>query len=160
MKVLIVEDDDGKRRALATYLSTVLPGAVTREASTFREALDAVGAVPPDLVLLDMTIPSLPPGTSDRDHTLVYGGRDVLRQLRRLAVRAYVVVVTQYESFDAGPESASLADLNEQLREVYPEFYCGAVSFSYLYDSWKEDLTRMIGDIEARLKSDIARGER
>jgi CheY-like chemotaxis protein len=144
MRILLVEDDSAKRRAIRTHLASRLAQAEFREASSFRAALDELNEFIPDLVILDMTIPSLERSTSDRDHLLVYGGRDLLRQLRRLRIPAAVIVVTQYPQFDAGLESLSLAELDEQLRAVYPEHYRGAVSFSFVYDTWREDLDRLL----------------
>lgn len=144
MMVLLVEDDEGKRRQLLAYLGVRLPQARIVEATTFRAAIDRLKEKAPDLVLLDITIPSRPRSSSGRDNTLVFGGRDVLRQMRRLRVSAPVIVVTAYERFDKGPESMSLADLEQQLSDVYPEFYRGAVSFSFRYETWRADLDRLL----------------
>lgn len=144
MKVLIVEDDDAKRRLVSGHLISRLPEAQISEASSFRGAMDAIKRRSPDLILLDVTIPSIEKSTSDRDHTLVFGGRDVLRQLRRANVCAPVIVITAYERFDKGHESLSLEELEAQFAEVYPAWYVGAVSFSFRYDSWREDLSQLL----------------
>jgi len=144
MRLLLVEDDAAKRHAIRGYLAQRLPNAEVLESASFRETIDVLLQSPPDLVLLDMTIPSLQHQTSDRDHVLVFGGRDVLRQLRRLRIPAAVIVVTAYDRFDKGKESMSVEELHAELASVYPEFYRGIVSFSFRYESWKDELTQFL----------------
>jgi CheY-like chemotaxis protein len=146
VRILLVEDDAAKRQAIRGYLSDRLPSAQVVEVTSFRETLDAITAARPDLVLLDMTIPSVAQSTSDRD--LIFGGRDVLRQMRRLGVRTPVIVVTAYERFDRGRESMSAEELHSQLTEVYPEWYRGTVSFSFRYESWREELNELLSSID------------
>ena len=151
MNILIVEDDDSKRRQVRAHVLSRLPNSHLEEAVSFRGAMDSIKRSTPDLILLDVTIPSIEKSTSDRDHTLVFGGRDVLRQLRRAQVNAPVIVITAYERFDKGLESLSLEELEAQFTEVYPEWYIGAVSFSFRYDSWREDLNRLLDTALQRL---------
>jgi CheY-like chemotaxis protein len=159
MRILLVEDDAAKRKALMAFLGARGGDATIVEATSFSSAMDALSDAAPDIVLLDMTIPSIERSTSDRDHTLVYGGRDVMRQLRRLGHAAHVIVVTQYEQFDEGPEAMALGDLDAQLREIDPDRYAGAVSFSFVYDSWKHELERVLQWVEqARHRTSGGRG--
>lgn len=139
MRILLVEDDLAKRNAITEYVKSIAPEAEVEQVTSFRGAVDAMKAHAPDTVILDMSIPSFE-GASAAGRPQVYGGRDVLRQMRRLSIHARVVLVTQYPRFGEGPDSVSLAELDQQLSEVYPEYYVGAVAFSFVYDTWKDAL--------------------
>lgn len=59
VRVLIVDDDAGMRRALRSLVSSERGMRVVGEATTGEEALDAVRRLDPDLVLLDVVLPDL-----------------------------------------------------------------------------------------------------
>jgi DNA-binding response OmpR family regulator len=77
--VLLVEDEATLRRIVARNLTS--RGVDVREASTGGEALQAVAADRPDLLLLDLNLP---------DQT----GWDVLRELKRLGREVPTIVVS------------------------------------------------------------------
>lgn len=77
--VLLVEDEANFRRVIARNLSG--RGLDVREAASAAEALAAVNAEKPDLMLLDINLP---------DHT----GWDVLRDLRSRNVEVPTIVVS------------------------------------------------------------------
>src|SRR5688572_2557759 len=56
--VLVVDDDAATRMLIAEVLSAEL-GATVRGAGDGHEAIAAVGAAPPDLILLDLKMPGL-----------------------------------------------------------------------------------------------------
>ncbi|MBI5490542.1 MAG: EAL domain-containing protein [Deltaproteobacteria bacterium] len=78
-RVLVVDDDDAGRRVSAQILSRA--GAVVAEATGGREAIDAVGRQPFDVVLCDLVMP-------DAD------GIDVLRAIRDRDLDIAVVLIT------------------------------------------------------------------
>lgn len=77
--VLLVEDEATFRRVIARNLSG--RGLDVREAASAAEALAAVNARKPDLMLLDINLP---------DHT----GWDVLRDLRSRGIEVPTIVVS------------------------------------------------------------------
>lgn len=84
LHVLVVDDEPLARRSVIRHLAAALPGVAVREARDGFEALAAIRASPPSLVLLDVEMPEL-------------SGLDVLRQLA--PPRPKVVFVTAYEHF-------------------------------------------------------------
>ena len=56
-RVLLVEDDGDLREMLALSLSS--RGAVTREAETGEEAIDIASTWPPDIVIMDLSLPGI-----------------------------------------------------------------------------------------------------
>ncbi len=84
-RVLLVEDDDGTRRAFAALLKR--EGFVVTLADTLKAALAAVKATHYDAVVLDRKLP-------DGD------GADVLKFLRRSRAATRVVITTGFETDD------------------------------------------------------------
>ena len=78
-RVLIVEDEPALRRVLARNLTG--RGLDVREAETAGEALDAIAAEKPDLLLLDINLP-------DRS------GWDVMREMKQRGTGVPTIVVS------------------------------------------------------------------
>ncbi len=81
-RILIVDDDPDIRESLPGGLSTI--GAEIAVASNGEEALVAVGAEPPDVVLTDVRMPGL-------------DGLEILRLLRQRAPQVDVILMTAYD---------------------------------------------------------------
>lgn len=86
-RILIVDDEDAIRSALSAFLGRV--GFVVTAAATGEDALKAVDADEPALVLLDVVLDE-----SGASHTL--SGLDVLRRLRQRARFVPVIMLTSY----------------------------------------------------------------
>lgn len=83
--VLVIDDDEGVRTALRTYLER--SGYQVREATTGRVGLDLVAEITPDLVLVDLLLPDM-------------HGFDVIRALRRAGDIPIIAVTGQADSHD------------------------------------------------------------
>src|SRR5712671_1696051 len=106
MRVLIVEDDDNKRSRLIEFLGETLPSASIDIAKSFQSGLRQVRDKAANLVLLDMTLPTYDIGPDESGGNMhPFGGRDFLRQMKRLKVITPVIVVTQFETFGSGPDA-------------------------------------------------------
>ena len=82
MKILLVDDHAIVRSGLRRLLSA-LSGVRINEAANGREALTAVRAEPPDLIVLDLNLPGL-------------GGLELLRRLLHEHAQARVVVLSMH----------------------------------------------------------------
>ena len=76
---LVVDDEDGSRHSISKFLT--LDGHVTTEAKDGREALDAIGKHPFDLVVLDLAMPSP-------------NGLELARQIKATAPATRVMLLT------------------------------------------------------------------
>jgi DNA-binding NarL/FixJ family response regulator len=86
-RVLIVDDDDLMRAGLVELLSADEDIMVVGEAANGLEAVDLVGALAPDVVLMDVRMPDL-------------DGIEATRQLATTAPLAKVLVLTTFEHDD------------------------------------------------------------
>jgi DNA-binding NtrC family response regulator len=112
MKILVVDDQRGARRLLLQILR-VLPDVELAEAKDIAEALEAMDASPPDLVLLDIRLSNEP---GDR------GGLDLLRRIRQKLPALPVVIVTASSEIDEIRQAMRLGARDYVLKdELSPE---------------------------------------
>lgn len=148
MRVVLVEDSPIKAQAVLDLLERT--PAVTNIAieRSYQGALRRIQAAPPDLIILDMTLPNfdVQPGVrTGKPRPL--GGYDILRKLQRKAVSTAVVILTQYESFDSGEETLTLEDLNRKCQAEFPAIYQNTIYFSPSNTRWSDELTATLNSL-------------
>jgi CheY-like chemotaxis protein len=145
MSALIVEDDDLKMGRLRAFLSAELPEKPVEVARSYKSGLRAIMNQRRTLVVMDMTLPSfdITPGT-DGGRPLRLGGAELLRQMKRRNVPYPTVVVTGFDTFGSGRDTATLDQLDAQLRDEFPTFYLGSVYFNATADDWKDQLRALL----------------
>ena len=145
MKLLLVEDDDNKRKQLAHFVGEVWPSAELAIARSLQSGLRAIRGADLDMVLLDMSLPTYDIGPDEPGgSTHAFGGREFLKELRRFRMQLPVIVVTQFEAFGSGSEMMTLDALDEELRAGFPANYRGYVYYHANIESWKLQLKRMV----------------
>lgn len=140
MRVLIIEDDANKMRALVDFLQDYSISDVISRTS-FHSGVQALLEKQFDLVLLDMTMPIYDITVSDTGgRPLPLAGRDILFTIGRKKIKTKAIVVTQYESF----EGTSLSQLDRDLRDSFPDQYCGCVYYNTTQNLWKAQLNSLL----------------
>lgn len=84
MKVLVVDDQDPFRRAMAAVVEATDGFVVVGSVASGEESVEAVRTLQPDLVLMDVNLP-------------VMSGVDATRQIRGLGGGAVVVLLSTYD---------------------------------------------------------------
>lgn len=141
MRVLLVEDDENKWSQVSSYVKHAAPNVDLEIARSLQSGLRSVRTEPPDLILLDMTLPTYDVGPDEpggQIHPL--GGRLFLGQMDRFDIQIPVVIVTQFETFGKDSEQMTLADLDKELRKRYGNIYRGTVYYNAAIEDWKEAL--------------------
>jgi len=145
MKVLIIDDTDYKIVSLKSLLAAcdfVTEIHVARSFQTGTHLLEQCG---PDLVLLDMTLPTTELDDGEGDgRTRLYGGKEILAEMKFLGLSAHVIIVTQFDHFGDPPNSVDLKTLMSQLKKAYPEMVIGGVYYSNIDSKWAPRLREMI----------------
>ena len=85
IRILVVDDHAVVRRGLKTLLNTHAGWEVVGEASDGREAVDKSGELAPDVVLMDLSMPTM-------------GGLEACRLIRKNVPDSEILVVTQHDS--------------------------------------------------------------
>jgi CheY-like chemotaxis protein len=141
MKALIVEDEEEKRRDIVSVLQAVDGAMIVIEARSLSSGLQALSSHTFDLIVLDMTMPTFDiTASEDGGRPQAFGGRELLRHIRRRDVRSAVVVVTQFDRFGDEGVAQTLSELNEELNAEHPGHYRGAVYYSAGSAEWKQRL--------------------
>ena len=144
MQVLIVDDDDNKRRQLCRAVNEVIAAAQITEGRSYQSALRALVAHPFELIVLDMSMPPFDATVDDfgaRSHA--FAGRELLGQMDARGIHTPTIVVTQFEQF-GGDDGPTLSELNAQLSSQYPDIYAGFVFFDITAARWRRDLAALI----------------
>jgi len=97
-RVLLVEDYEPFRRFVRSLLQEKLELQIIHEASDGLEAVQKVGELKPDLILLDIGLPTL-------------NGLKAARQIRNLSPKSRIIFVTQEPSADVAQEAFKLGAL-------------------------------------------------
>jgi CheY-like chemotaxis protein len=149
MKILIIDDSDYKIQSLQALVNQSGLASRMEVARSFQSGLRAIKDMMPDLVLLDMTLP-----TSERQdgrlegRTRIFGVREILAEMELEDIRSRVIVVTQFDHFGEPPNAVNLAVLLEQLKEAYPSLFIGGVYYSNVDSAWQGKLRTILEGLE------------
>jgi len=91
---------------------------VLEDAHSMQSGLRALLKQTPDLVLLDMNLPTYDITSEESGGRLqAFAGREILRQLARRNIFVPVVVVTQFDYLGEGRNRIALGELDQELSE-------------------------------------------
>ena len=145
MRILVIEDSARKLTNLVEFVKDVSNNVEVTEKRSYCNGLESALDECFDLILLDM---SLPYHDVTADHSssdiLVYAGRDILKELRRMKKDCNVVVVTQFPEFGEGAEKISLDELTEELGNSFAENYLGTIYYHPSKLDWQQGITNII----------------
>lgn len=148
MNVLVIDDSDYKIEALERVLAKRFAATSVVVARSFISGLKELESYTPDVVLLDMSLPTYDPGQPGRDGRMrIYGGREILVEMELLALDAKVVVITQFDIFGEPPNTKDLLTLNSELKQEFPTHYAGTVYYNNRAAGWENDLVQMLQEL-------------
>lgn len=144
MKLLIAEDEAPKLNHLAEFSRRNLTSTISF-ARSVRAAIKAIQDDQPDLVLLDMSLPTFDVGADEPGgRPQGWGGAEVLRYLQFRRIRVPVIVVTQYEAFTTPGGTVDLSHLAEDLVSEHPDLFLGVVHYTALNEEWHSTLLDLV----------------
>ena len=107
LKVLVVEDEELIRRGIVLAVDWAALGCVVvGEAANGEEGLEAVERLAPSLIITDLKMPRM-------------DGIEMLRQLRERGSRAYVIILTAYDSFEYAQSALRLGAVDFLLKPFH-----------------------------------------
>ena len=146
--ILIVEDEDPKRANIISALSELNISYDLIEARSVLSAINCLRATTPELILLDMSLPTFdiaPRESGGRPQG--FGGVEVLRYIDRFGLSVPVIVVTAYEAFSQGGKQIGLNDLGKQLLLSHGAVFSGMIYYNSVYEKWREDLQKLVREV-------------
>jgi len=139
ISILVVEDEAPKRLHIERFLQSLNTSMTIESARSVNGALDAIDEFRPDLILLDMSLPTFDVG--DREpggRPQGFGGLEVLRQMALAKCLCPTIVITGYEAFprEMG-KPVELAQVRAELEAEFPSVLKGVLHYNSTYDEWK-----------------------
>lgn len=145
MNCLIIEDDPIKMSHIETLVSSEFPEIVIHKCHSYMSGINAILSGEFCFILLDMSLP-LYDDVFQNSKPKNFGGRDILKEMKRHKKKSIVMVITQYNEFDDG--SISMKDLDEQLTKIYPSTYHGYIHYETTKNIWQSELIAFIKELQ------------
>jgi CheY-like chemotaxis protein len=145
MNILLVEDEKPKQERILSFLREHWPMAEIRTARSVRSAIDQLCTKTPDLVLLDVSLPTFDVGPNETGgRPQNFGGVEVLRYMDLYDRPTPTIVITAYEAFSKDGKPLDHVSLHDQLLEQHPQSYRGLIYYNSLFSQWRSHLERVI----------------
>lgn len=147
-RILIVEDNHLKLERLKDFLTAEFKDIELEEKTSYNSASKeiALNHMKYDLILLDMSMQTY--DISDEEsggEPEPLAGKNILRQIYLREIPTKVLVVTMYENFVDGTK---ISQLDDELKDDYPDNYCGYIFFSHTNLEWATELKKSINKIQ------------
>lgn len=137
MRCLIIEDDQIKLEKIIDYIISI--GCIEPVVrNSFQSGISEILENKYEIIILDMSLPLYDTSKGgDMSRPKYFGGRDILKEMKRYKCKSYVVVMTQYHHFDG---QMNLKELDTELITNYMENYKGYIFYSNEDEDWKNEL--------------------
>lgn len=146
MKILLVEDETPKRKHIESYIHQIFSeGVYLNISKSVTSAVQSLENDPPDLILLDMSLPTYDVKDTEAGwRPQGFGGIEIMRYMINLGLKRPVIVITGYEAFPRGSEQVDLSDLEYELKEEFGEMVEAILHYNSTYDEWKDRLLKAL----------------
>lgn len=152
MRILLVEDEEPKQRHIENFLHRTLKAPTITLARSVRGALASLKQEIPDVVILDMSLPTFEIGGEEAGgRPQGFGGIEVIRNMDLDDIVAPVVFLTGYEAFTKAGGQLSLDVLAEEIRDDHPELFHGIIHFNSAYGDWQARLRATLESLGGEL---------
>lgn len=151
MNILIADDELPKLSKIEELLKEHFPEADIKHARSVRSAIDSMLGCIPDLLILDMSLPTFDVGAGEPGgRPQGFGGIEVLRHMDFHEILSPVLVVTQYPAFFERGEAIDLETIGSRLSEEHTANFRGCIFYAPLNDEWRDKLltavSRVLGE--------------
>lgn len=154
MKILIIEDDHNKAKKICDFLREAAADSAVTERRAYQSGLKEAIAANPDLIVLDMTMPTYEISLSEKGGRIrPYAGREILSAIKRKKLTSKVVIVTQFESFGEGADVMTLEQLKTKLQQEFPENYLTTIFYQPSESSWRGRLEQVLTSMKTLTKN-------
>ena len=145
MNILIIDDSDYKVDQITELVREVMPEAHLTVARAFQTGLKKALSGRPDLILLDISLPTFEVTSGEPGgRTRPFGGREILENLSEAQFSPKVIVVTQFDRFGEGRNCVLRDDLMNELRTEFAGMFIEGIYYSGGHSGWKETLRRLL----------------
>lgn len=147
-EILLVEDDDPKRKNIEGFLYEIMPELSLSVSRSVRSAISSLQQKVPDLAILDMSLPTFdigPQETGGRPQG--FGGIELLRIMELEDIYCPALIITGYEAFAKAGGQVALDSVAQELLAEHPQNLKGVVHYNSSYGDWKERLLKTLTEL-------------
>lgn len=146
MKILIVEDDSFKFSKVAAMLREVFDEPELIHEDNVYGAVNFVRSQSPDLIVLDMSLPSHPAIAGQGSPvSMPAGGIEVILELKILGkTDIQTIVLTQYPDVEIEYEYYSIEDSEVAIKSLYSMKELSVVHYDHESNDWKDNLKKIL----------------
>lgn len=146
--IYIIEDSDLKIQKIESFL---LDNGIHRDQidsfRSYQSGTQAIFKTPPELIILDMSIPTFDKSIDSREGRLrPLGGYDVMKKILFKNIQTKVIVLTQLEFFGEGAEKISFEELRNKCIENFSDIFLDCIYYSPTESSWCKSLLTYLSD--------------
>jgi len=144
--VLIVEDEEPKFIHLEKYLNELGNNLKITNARSVDSALNALEDNTPDLLILDMSLPTFDITDNEAGgRPQGFGGTEILRTMSVEDMECPTIVITGYPAFQKETgKTVKLDELSQELKKEFPKFLKGILHFNSTFSEWRVSLKRIL----------------
>lgn len=151
MNTYIVEDDALKSERLILFMRERFPTSEVTLFGSFQSGLKAVELKVPDLLLLDMTLPTFDRQLGARESRLrPLGGYELLSKLRLKSIKTKVIVVTGLVAFGEGGSRITFEEVEGRCRYEFGSLFAGMIYYQQTSLEWQQILASCIVSATAK----------
>lgn len=148
MKYLLIEDDSNKSKQIIDFIYEKFSRDTVELRKSYQSGLKEIFKQQYDLILLDMQLPTFDIKSGEDGYRFrKLAGLDILSEIKRKKRLCKVIIVTQFETFGEGEYHLDLAGLKSILSNEFSGIYIDAVYYHAAQTKWKEELERLINNI-------------
>ncbi len=143
LKILLVEDETPKITQIELFLRGLCIPMDIRYAKSVNSALDLLDEEIPDLMLLDMSLPTIDVDICAGEsggRPQGFGGIEVLRYMVLSEISCPTIVVTGYEAFPREGGDLDISQLGLELEIEFPRIVQKILHYNSTYETWKNEL--------------------
>jgi DNA-binding response OmpR family regulator len=139
MRIYLIEDDSQKADRISNFVAGLSPASEINLYGSYQSGLKAIERLRPDLIILDMNLPTFDNlGTRRVGRPRALGGYEIMRKMKRQRLVVPVLVITQLESFGDGIEQVSFKEIVERCGNEFSESFLGGVYYSRFCESLQD----------------------
>lgn len=151
LKILLVEDDAPKRKAIEQLVAEFLPASKIVSVHSLSTAINAIENNIFDIAIVDMSLPTYD-FAADKEgggQPEGFGGSEILRFIESESPTTGCIIVTQYQEFPdkSAGTSKRIEELIEELTKEFQEILFGVFHYSGQRGSWRDELKQALKEI-------------
>lgn len=146
IQVLLVEDEAPKCMHIQSFLHALSHNLIVVIAKSVTSALDSLEQEVPDLLILDMSLPTFDvTGSESGGRPQGFGGVEILRYMMMDEINCPTIIITGYDAFPReGGGTVDLEQVSSKWMEEFPQLIKGILHYNSTYDEWKNTLKKVL----------------